>query len=172
MTLKDTEIGKLMALLLDKPEIPLRFYLEGISINQGYHVTEVKHASIKSMDCGRRADAWEEITIQLLDGEANSVRGFMSTTKFTSILRATLNSFSENSTPVLFFEFTPNNGPLQKLRIKSVESDDQELSIHLVCEKAACKPFQRWRETGSEFDNLSAKNMMPSCCSSSTVCCG
>ena len=97
--MKNTEVGNLMALLLKKPEIPLIFYLEGISINQGYHVTEVKHASIKSMDCGRRADAWEEIIIQLLDGQASSAQGFMSTSKFTSIVSGTLKSFSENSTP-------------------------------------------------------------------------
>lgn len=169
--MKDTEIGKLMALLLSNPGIPLKFYLDGISINQGYHITEVKHACVNSMDCGKRTDTWEEILIQLLDGEPGSTQGFMNTSKFMSIVSATLESFPEISESSLFFEFTPNNGPLQKLRIRSIECDDPGLSIHLTYEKAVCKPLQRWGKAGVVFENMSTKVSKLGCCSGRTACC-
>lgn len=33
-----------------------------------HHITELKHASINSMDCGGRPDQWIETIVQLLDG--------------------------------------------------------------------------------------------------------
>lgn len=168
----DTETGKLLTLLLNNPEIPLRFYLEGVPINQGYHVTEVKHASIKSMDCGKHTDAWEEILIQLLDGEASSEQGLMSASKFMSIVRSSIESFSKSSTPFLYFEFSTDNGPLQKLRINSIDCDDRALTIHLTYEKASCKPFKRWGKAGALFNNLSAKVTQSGCCSGRAACCG
>ena len=169
--MKDTELGKLMALLLSNPGIPLKFYLDDISINQGYHVTEVKHASVKSMDCAKRTDAWDEILIQLLDGEAGSTQGFMNTSIFMSIVSATLKSLPESSKSSLFFEFAPNNGPLQKLRIRSTECDDHNFSVHLTYEKAVCKPLRRWGRAGVVFDNLSAKLSKSGCCSGRAACC-
>lgn len=168
MSIKETEIGELMALFSANPEIPLRFYLEGISINQGYHVTEVKYANVASTDCARRTGALEELTIQLLDGNARSEQGYMSTTKFLSIIRSTLGSLPESSRPYLFFEFSPNNGPLNKLTINSIKCVDGELSIHLNYEKAVCKPIQGWGFVGDAISKVASKG----CCSSISACCG
>ncbi len=170
--MKDIDVETLMTSLLDNPEMPLRFYLNDVSINQGYHVTEIKHAHIKSTDCGKHTDAWEEILIQLLDGNADSTQGFMSSSKFTNIVNSTLRSFSENSSPRLFIEFGPNNGPLQKLRIESVDCNTHEVSIHLAYEQATCKLFERWKNPGVLLENVTAEISKPGCCSGPTARCG
>ena len=40
-------------------------YRLGEFVNANYHITEVKHIKIDAVDCGARADAWNETIIQL-----------------------------------------------------------------------------------------------------------
>ncbi|MFK8081812.1 MAG: DUF6428 family protein [Granulosicoccus sp.] len=169
--MENTEIGELMAVLVDKPDIPLKFYLEGSSINQGYHVTEVKHASIKSMDCGKHEHSWDEVLIQLLDGKAHSYQGYMRTSRFLNIIRTAFKSLPENSDPRLFFEFSPNDGPLLKLKIMSMDCNDEALSLHLSYEKAICKPVQRWGLAGSVWWTISERLSNTAGRARSTTCC-
>jgi len=179
-----------MAELVNTPDVPLTFYLGDIPINQGYHVTEVKYATIKSMDCGKQVDAWDELLIQLLDGPADSGQGFMSTSKFTNIVSSALDSLPANENPDLFFEFSPNNGPLQKLRIQTIECEVDNVSVLLADERAACKPFLRggmsitavtgkvteMAKTGcctsASLGREASDETKTGCCSSVTTCCG
>lgn len=169
--MKRTDIEGLISILVSKPELPLRFYLGDVSINNGYHVTEVKYANIKSMDCGKNSDAWDELLIQLLDGNPNSIQGLMSTSKFARIVSAAIEALPDKSAPYLFFEFAPNNAPLLKLRIQDIACDDKELTIHLTHEVAACKPFQKWGKAGSVLQRVSAKVESAKCCSGNVACC-
>lgn len=34
------------------PNLPVVFTLDDLTISQGYHITEVKHAMVDSLDCG------------------------------------------------------------------------------------------------------------------------
>ncbi|MFK8078697.1 MAG: DUF6428 family protein [Granulosicoccus sp.] len=163
--MKETELDELMRALQAHPDTPLRFYFGGVSIHQGYHLTEVKHASITSMDCGKTTHAWEELLIQLIDGNADSTQGYISTSKFTDIVGATLESLPENSDPSLFFEFSPNHGPLLKLKIQSIDSNNHELSVHLTHEKTTCKPIDRWGKAGPMLDSMYTKFKSRRCCS-------
>lgn len=142
---KHITINDLKQQLIEKPELPLKFYFDGSMINPGYHVTEVKFASIKSIDCGRNSDIeqWDEITVQLLDGSADSKQGHMPGSKFMGIVGKALEKLQESKAPYLFFEYAPNNGPIRKLSIESIETDSNEVSISLGSEQAVCKPFQR-----------------------------
>ena len=40
-------------------------YTAGQMVGANYHITEVKHTTIESVDCGGRMDAWNETVIQL-----------------------------------------------------------------------------------------------------------
>lgn len=163
--MKSNELDQFMQVLHANPDKPVRFYFEDISIHQGYHLTEVKHASINSMDCGKTTHAWEELLIQLLDGDADSSQGYISTSKFTGIIDATRKSLPEKSVPSLFFEFSPNGGPLLKLKIQSIESSGEELSVHLTHEKTTCKPIDRWGRAGPMLDRMYTKVKTRRCCS-------
>jgi len=141
-------INQLHSQLAANADLPLKFYFEGLAIKPGYHVTEVKHASIKSIDCGRASEQenWDEITIQLLDGSAISAQGHMQTAKFVGIVSGALKTLSETTASQLFFEYAPGNGPIRKLKIESVAVSDKEIAVSLGGDKAVCKPFERMKD--------------------------
>ena len=40
-------------------------YMPGQLVGANYHITEVKHVSVASVDCGAREDSWKQTVIQL-----------------------------------------------------------------------------------------------------------
>lgn len=145
MTYDHTNISDLTEALSTRPDLPLKFYFDGSSINPGYHVTEIRHAAINSLDCGKNSgtEHWNEVTIQLLDGSPESKQGHMSGSKFLGIVGTAAKTLSVDVAPYLFFEFAPGNGPIRKLSIESIERNTDEISVSLGSEQAVCKPFQR-----------------------------
>jgi len=143
----DTQINiiALQKSLAEKPDLPVKFLFNDSVINPGYHITEIKCATIQSIDCGVTSDIeyWDEITVQLLDGAKNSAQGNMLASKCLGIIDTALQRLSAKPDSILFFEYAPNNGPLVKLHIESVKSSDDAHSVILGSEYAVCKPFQR-----------------------------
>jgi len=183
MNNKHINISDLSAILGNKSSLALKFYFDGQAINQGYHVTELRHAAIKSRDCGRNSDTeqWDEITIQLLDGSSDSQQGYMSGSKFLGIVRSALSSLASDSAPFLFFEFAPDNGPIRKLSIETVEYSDDEISVSLGSELAVCKPFQRAKSAmavvAGSHGGSAAESTGDGCCANGNLskgmsCCG
>ncbi len=63
-------------------------YAPGMLVGTNYHITEVKHTSIDSVDCGAGVDSWKETIIQLWEspielGKSN----YMSAYKALGILK-------------------------------------------------------------------------------------
>jgi len=147
MALENGEIGTLAHKLHANPEMPLVFALDEQTINPGYHLTEVRHARVSSIDCGKNSEPehWDEISIQLLDGSSGSNQGHMTTGKLIGIIEKALTKLDvdSESSSSLFIEFAPDNGPIRKLNINSYVEGDNELIVNLGSEKAVCKPFQR-----------------------------
>lgn len=143
-----TSISDLTAAIESESDLALKFYFDGSPINPGYHVTEVRHATINSIDCGKnsKTEQWEEITVQLLDGLPNSEQGHMPASKFQAIVVAAMKSLPADRSSYLFFEFAPNNGPIRKLSIESIEQTNSEIAVSLGSERAVCKPFQRAKQ--------------------------
>lgn len=164
-----SNISDVQQQLAENPELPVKFYVDGVSINPGYHVTEVRYASIKSIDCGRASDVeyWDEITIQLLDGSSMSTQGHMPASKFLGIVSGALSKLIEDSASFVFFEFAPDNGPIRKLSIESIETKVEEVSIVLGSERAVCKPFQR-AKAALKLPLMKGKSSAPA---SSSGCC-
>jgi len=144
MTDKNIDINAIKQHLENSPQLPLKFHFEGTAIHPGYHVTEVKFATIKSIDCGKssKPEFWNEITIQLLDGRPDASQDHMNASTFTAIIAKALGALKEDAASFLYFEFAPDNGPLLKLRAESVEHFKDEIVVSLGSEKALCKPFE------------------------------
>jgi len=148
MSQQRISLEALQTKLGESPDIPVTFHVDGTGIHQGYHVTELKHAQVRSIDCGRHSEVeiWDEITVQLLDGTTQSTQGHMSSTKLRTIVNSALTKLEVDAAAQLFFEFAPDNGPLRKLSVDTIESSDDELVILLESEKALCKPYQRLKD--------------------------
>ena len=121
----------------------LIFRLGEVTIHPSYHVTEIKHAVINSMDCGQGTDQWDEIIVQLLDGSAHLKGKHMSCAKFIGIVGTALDSLTSNENSETYIEFAPNNEALRKLAIESIEQTENEVIVNLSNPTAMCKPFQR-----------------------------
>ncbi|MEE9321441.1 MAG: DUF6428 family protein [Granulosicoccus sp.] len=142
MNMKLNTVGDFSHFLSRHLDASLVFSLDEIRILPGYHVTEIKYARIESIDCGRGAEEWNEVVVQLLDGLRTSKAGYMSVVKFLGIVTAAKQSLLPDDTAQLFFEFSTENGPVMKLSVDSVEVIGELVLVALSGPAAVCKPFQ------------------------------
>ena len=172
MKSQQTNIYGLKAVFEANPNLPLIFKLGDETINPGYHVTEIKHAVINSMDCGQGTDQWDEIIVQLLDGSALFKGEHMSCAKFTGIVSTAIESLTVDENTQTYIEFAPNNGALGKLVIDSIEQSENKVVVHLSNPTAMCKPYQR-----AMAAQATRNQSEPPCCEAgkptrqSTACC-
>ena len=164
-----TNLPTLQSALLDRPESELLFNVDGVKINAGYHVTEIKYAAVKALDCGKGTDEWQEIIIQLLDGSILTSNRTISCAKFLGILNASSEVLDTATDAHLFFEFSPGNNTVQRLQVTSIDSDPRSTVISLNGVKAQCKPFAKAM--------ASARSTFDACCSfalgkGTNPCCG
>ncbi|MFW5899124.1 MAG: DUF6428 family protein [Jiangellaceae bacterium] len=64
------------------PDAPLHFDTDDWTVPPGYHVTEFKSVRVRSVDCGGRANAWNETVLQVVppaepDGHAMTAVKFL-----------------------------------------------------------------------------------------------
>jgi len=173
MKSQNTNLYELKAAFKANPNLPLLFKLDEETIHPGYHVTEIKHAVVNSMDCGQGTEQWDEVIVQLLDGSALFKGEHMSCAKFMGIVSTAIESQDIDENTLTYIEFAPNNGALRKLVIDSVEQKESEVIVHLSNPTAMCKPFQRAmaaRETKKQGDSSCCGSTEPM--KSTEPCCG
>ncbi|MFG5381414.1 DUF6428 family protein [Yoonia sp. R2-816] len=120
-------------------DLPLVFRTDAGDIGAGYHVTELKHLSVNSIDCGGRRSNWEEAQLQLLDGSHGT---HMSAGKFASIARRSVAVIDGLGTVPISVEYAPQNQGLRRYLIDRLQADDNGLRVVLVEDGAVCKPRQ------------------------------
>ncbi len=169
MSTLQPNIDTLVSTLNSNPKLPVIFTQNDHAISPGYHVTEVKMATVNSLDCGRGTDQWREIVIQLLDGNADTSGTYMQSAKMAHILNQALNGEQTDNNTELYFEFAIGNAALQKSTVSRIEIVNNTISISLNATIAQCKPYQRALASGKA---LTSGN---SCCGSvvkqSQACC-
>lgn len=142
----------LMALEMLDPDIPVGFATAAGAIGGDYHITELKLADIRSVDCGGRESRWSEAALQLLDG---SGEGWMSASKMASILRRCISSLPDLADVPLSVEFAHGNQGLGRYTPGPPRAEGSRAVVPLLNGAAQCKPAV---ETG--------------CCSPQAACCG
>lgn len=119
---------------------PVHFTANGKGINAGFHITELKHAKINSIDCGGNEDQFDEVTLQLLDGYGGLA---MSSGKLAKILAHSLKAIPALENKDLRVEFAPENNGLHIYHMEDVTVVNERLTIALTNGAAVCKPAQR-----------------------------
>jgi len=160
-------------------DLPLVFETEEKPISAGYHVTEVKHCKVDSLDCGQGVNQWEEIVIQLIDGAARGSDDHMRSSKFLGIVEKATATLEIGEGWPLYFEFAHNDRAMKKLEVLRVVSSQERTTVLLSAKTAACKPFERAKRAGgvsntgpccggttSTRDNISDSQ---DCCSGASV---
>lgn len=144
-------------------------YAPNLLVGANYHITEVKHISIDSVDCGIQTDAWKETIIQLWESPDE-----LGKTEYMSVLKALgiLNKVGTMKSYVLDaevkFEYSNANFHTAQLFVNDFEIRGNNLIVKLAVEKTDCKA----KETCgiSEEKELVTASDEP-CCSPTGNCC-
>ncbi|MEM9047510.1 MAG: DUF6428 family protein [Pseudomonadota bacterium] len=125
------------------PDLPVVFRTEAGEIAQGYHVTELKHARVTSIDCAARLSEWSQASLQLLDGDWHAqaiVDPAMSARKLSGILSQSIARLDGVGAAELQVEFAHGNAGMRIYRPQRPLVAGSSIVIELADNRAQCKP--------------------------------
>lgn len=115
-------------------------YAPGKLVGANYHITEVKHINIDSVDCGARTDAWKETVIQLWESPSEIGKTeFMGAYKALSILNKVARMKAFELDAEVKFEYGNDQFHTAQLFVNDYEIRGNDLLVKLASEKTNCK---------------------------------
>ena len=137
-------------------------------VKANYHITEVKHLKIDSVDCGAQTDAWNETIIQLWESpEEFGKTEFMSVYKALSILNKVGKMKPYDMESEVKFEYSNDTFHTAQLFVNDFEIRDNNLIVKLAIEKTDCKA----KETCGIPEEVALSSGEEPCCSPTGNCC-
>ncbi|MGM5468992.1 DUF6428 family protein [Flavobacteriaceae bacterium LMO-SS05] len=134
-----------------------------------YHITEVKHLTIDSVDCGSQTDDWKETIIQLWESPSEiGKKDYMSIYKALAILKKVGKMKAYTLDAEVKFEYSNATFHTAQLFVNDYDIDGQSLVIKLGVEKTDCKAKAACGV--SEVLEPVGSNVEP-CCSPDGNCC-
>lgn len=115
-------------------------YAPNLLVGANYHITEVKHITVDSVDCGAQTDAWKETIIQLWESPKE-----LGKTEFMSVLKAIgiLNKVGKMKDYALDsevkFEYSNATFHTAQLFVNDFEIRGNNIIFKLAVEKTDCK---------------------------------
>lgn len=134
-------------------------------VGANYHITEVKHITVDSVDCGAQTDAWKETIIQLWESPSEIGKTeYMSSYKALAILKkvGTMKAFDLDSE--VKFEYGNSIFHTAQLFVNDYEIRNNNLLFKLAIEKTDCKA----KETCGIPEEAETED---ACCTPSGGCC-
>jgi hypothetical protein len=142
-------------------------YTPGQLVGANYHITEVKHITIDSVDCGARTDAWKETIVQLWESPSEIGKTeYMSSYKALAILKKVGTMKPYDLASEIKIEYGNSIFHTAQLFVSDYEIHDNNLLFKLAIVKTDCKAKEACGipEAG-EVDSENA------CCSPGGGCC-
>jgi len=158
--------SELFDLLKQHQEKPLLFeYAPNLLIGANYHITEVKHLKIDSVDCGAGTDSWNETIIQLWESpEEIGKTEFMQVSKALSILDLVGQKKKYDLEAEVKFEYSNANFHTAQLFVTGFMIKNENLLIKLDVNPTDCKA----KETCGVVERTGASSNQ---CEPSAGCC-
>jgi hypothetical protein len=150
MPFSDESVQALLAALAPYRNKTLAFEFEGRPIQPGYHVTEVKTAEFRGLDCGANREAWPETFIQLWDIPEETGKPPMTVAKFLAIMEKFGSSIPFAPDGKLTFEVSDPGSAMRLYAYAGIESSSDRVLVSLEPRPASCKPRDRWLEDAPE----------------------
>lgn len=132
-----------------------------------YHITEIKHITVDSVDCGAQTDSWKETIIQLWESPSEIGKTeFMSSYKALGILKkvGTIKPYDLESE--VKFEYSNPSFHTAQLFVNDFEIQGNQLILQLAVEKTDCKA----KDLCGVPESVSTSENEP-CCSPDGNCC-
>lgn len=145
-------------------------YAPNLLVGANYHITEVKHITIDSVDCGAQTDAWKETVIQLWESPSELGKTeYMTVLKALGILNKVGKIKTYNGDAEVKFEYGNANFHTAQLFVNDFEIRNNNLIFKLAIEKTDCKAkgICGVPEEVQVIDNTSDEP----CCSPTGNCC-
>ena len=111
------------------------------AVNAGFHVTEVKLASVTALDCGRARTRWQEIIIQIMD-VPGSTDGPLTAGKFAGIVSEAIGAVDAAGAATVV-ELSDGVEALRLYDISAGISRGDDFVIRLSPRAAICKAAGR-----------------------------
>ncbi len=130
-----------LSLLSNHQDKALLFeYAPNLLVAANYHITEVKHITIDSVDCGAQEDHWKETIIQLWESPSELGKTeYMSAFKALGILNKVAKVKPYTLNAEVKFEYSNATFHLSQLFVKSFEIKHKHLIFKLSTNKTDCK---------------------------------
>lgn len=128
-------------ILEDNKDKSLLFeYAPNLLVGANYHITEVKHITVDSVDCGSQTDSWSETIIQLWESPSELGKTeYMSVYKAASILKKVGKMKVYDLESEVKFEYSNATFHTAQLFVNDFEIRGNNLLVKLAIEKTDCK---------------------------------
>ncbi len=132
---------ELFNILNEHPDKALIFqYSLGQLVGANYHITEVKHIKVDSVDCGGRTDNWNETVIQLWESPSEIGKTqYMTVKKALDILNKVGEMKPYDSNSEVKFEYGNALFHTAQLFVNDYEIQGTQVMLTLAVQKTACK---------------------------------
>lgn len=141
-------------------------YTPGKFVGANYHITEVKHVKIDSVDCGSGTDAWNETIVQLWESPSEKgKRDYMSTFKALGILKKVGQMKPYDMDAEIKFEYSNETFHTAQLFLNDFSISNNQVILKLGVQQTDCKA----KETCGVPEPAMAT--AESCCSPGSGCC-
>ncbi|WP_299548563.1 DUF6428 family protein [Seonamhaeicola sp.] len=152
-------------------------YAPDLFVGANYHITEVKHLAVESVDCGSKTDSWNETIIQLWESpEETGKTDYMSVYKALGILKKVGKMKPYHLEAEVKFEYSNAAFHTAQLFVNDFEIRNNNLIFKLAVEKTNCKAKEtcgistELNKTVSAEKELALAGGEP-CCSPDGNCC-
>lgn len=143
-------------------------YQPNAFVGSNYHITEVKHVKIDSVDCGSQSDSWNETIIQLWESPIESTsKNPMNAYKALKILTKVAEQKPYDLNSEVKFEYGNSKFHTAHLFVNDFVIQDNKLILKLAHTKTDCKA----KELCGIPDPIVAVAEATACCSPETGCC-
>ena len=161
-------------LLEEHQDKTLQFeYATNQFVAANYHITEVKHIAIESVDCGSQTDQWNETIVQLWESPAEILKTkHMSVLKALGILKKVGKMKAYDFESEIKFEYSNAKFHTAQLFVNDFVIKNNNLIIKLSIEKTDCKAKDLCGVPEKIANVLEkTKEKVEACCSPTDNCC-
>lgn len=148
-------------------------YAPNAFVGANYHITEIKHITIDSVDCGSQTDQWNETVIQLWESPSEKEKtDFMTVYKALGILNKVGQMKPYDLNSEIKFEYSNSTFHTAQLFVNDFIIQNDQLILKLVIKKTDCKAKELCgtpETTESKPDNFAQK--ATACCTPESGCC-
>ena len=142
-------------------------------VGANYHITEVKHITVDSVDCGAQTDTWKETIVQLWESPLEKGKTeHMSALKALGILNKVGQMKSYVADAEIKIEYSNPKFHTAQLFVNDFEIQDTNLIFKLAIQKTDCKAKELCG-VPAEIVNVAEKvvEKVEACCSPENGCC-